>query len=371
MLEDIVKNLNGVEFRPYQDRIVSKVIKYYYDENLKNLLIQSPTGSGKTLVALSIIKLMQTVEPSLKVSWVAMRKHLLAQADNENRLRGFNNSINFISMFQYNDLPETDLLIVDESQHDSTNSCAHIHNTVKPKYVLGMTATPFRSDRVKLCFDKVINDAGIGELIRLGYLSQYHHWTIPTWNAEEICQFYIKESKKWGQSIIFFHRHEQCYEARATLQEASINCEVVTGTSDKEEQLRKFRCGEISVLLNCMMLTEGLDIPSLKTVFVRPSCKGLTIQMAGRVFRKFPGIPIKNIVQCTKTKWPFLRTAMPLKQHKWETNGSEGAWTSIEGNNNSEVGVENITVALAQIVTELPKFLTEKRKVRRRRMPRI
>ncbi len=36
-----------------------------------------------------------------------------------------------------------------------------MHAKMKPKYVLGLSATPFRSDRAKLCFQEVVRDIGI------------------------------------------------------------------------------------------------------------------------------------------------------------------------------------------------------------------
>ena len=57
-----------------------------------------------------------------------------------------------------------------------------------------------------------------------------------------------------------------------------------------------------------MVLTEGFDDPSLRTVWVRPSGKGPTIQMAGRVLRKF-GDTVKQVVQCRQTRHPFVKTA--------------------------------------------------------------
>src|SRR5436853_605018 len=80
-------------------------------------------------------------------------------------------------------------------------------------------------------------------------------------------------------------------------------------------QLADFRSGRTEVLSNCLLLSEGFDCPELKTVFCRPSCKGVTVQMAGRVLRKHPDHPFKQIVQCQKSPWPFLRTAGAALQY--------------------------------------------------------
>ena len=76
------------------------------------------------------------------------------------------------------------------------------------------------------------------------------------------------------------------------------------------------------------ILTEGFDCPELQTVFCRPSGKGCTIQMAGRVLRPCHTVPVKQIVQCKKTPHPMLRTAMAAEQYLWTDND----WRSIRAN---------------------------------------
>jgi superfamily II DNA or RNA helicase len=73
-----------------------------------------------------------------------------------------------------------------------------LHNIIMPDFVLGMTATPFRTDSMKLCFSKVIKDAGIHQLIQDGYLSRYHHYTIPNWNPNTVAEFYAADPTRWG-----------------------------------------------------------------------------------------------------------------------------------------------------------------------------
>ena len=147
-----------------------------------SVLVESPTGSGKTIMGLEVARQMQR-RYGFSIGWVAMRRNLLSQAEEENRRRGFGVDLKFISMFDKNP-PQVDMLVVDEAQHDAAMSMANLHCTIHPKKILGLTATPFRTDRIKLCFDKVIKDAGIHQLIQDGYLSRYHHYTIPAYTPE-------------------------------------------------------------------------------------------------------------------------------------------------------------------------------------------
>jgi superfamily II DNA or RNA helicase len=75
---------------------------------------------------------------------------------------------------------------------------------------------------------------------------------------------------------------------------AGIRTEVITGATsleDRELIYKRARHGDTQVLSNCMVLTEGFDMPQLScAVIARPTqSPGLYVQMAGRVLRPHPG----------------------------------------------------------------------------------
>jgi superfamily II DNA or RNA helicase len=343
-----------VEARSYQQRIVTKAITGFLDKGYRSIMIDSPTGSGKTIMALLVAKAMQRLQ-GIRIGWVSMRRNLLSQAHRENISKGIEVQMQMISMFDKNPPTGLDMLVVDEAQHDAAGSMSHIHATVKPRWVLGMTATPFRADRVKLCFDTVIKDAGIHRLIQDGYLSQYHHYTIPDWKPATVVKFFLEERDRWGKSLIYFHTIAECTHCWQLLTEGGVPCDLVTGSSKIEEQLRKFSSGELQVLINCAKLTEGFDAPDLKTVFARPSIKSVTIQMGGRVFRKHPDIPFKQIVQPACTKWPFTRTAGAALMYVF----TDGCWRTIQPNCKVEETAKKALAAMAAARAELPEFITK------------
>jgi superfamily II DNA or RNA helicase len=351
----------AVQPRPYQQRIVSRAVDLFRNHKLRSVLIDSPTGSGKTVMGLLIARALQE-SLGIRVGWVAMRRYLLDQARAENESRRINVEAQFLSMFDRDPPGGLDLLVVDEAQHDAAASMAHLHQRVRPRFILGLSATPFRADRVKLCFDTVIKDAGIQVLIQDGYLSQYHHYTIPRHTPADVAACYLRDRKRWGKTLMSFHTLAQCFEADALLKAAGVRCDVVTGESDREAQLQAFRSGKLDVLSNCLLLAEGFDCPELKTVFCRPSCKGVTVQTAGRVLRRHPDLPYKQIVQCTKTRWPFLKTAAAEVQYVWQ--GRE--WRSLQVNPFiNEVNCRALQ-ALAHTNVTLPKYVQ-----RRERRPRF
>ncbi|GAA5511136.1 DEAD/DEAH box helicase [Novipirellula caenicola] len=351
----------AVQSRPYQRRIIESAVRMMGGTFTKrdgqlalkasSVLIESPTGSGKTVMGLAIAALIQRATGA-RVGWVAMRRNLLAQAEAENRLRRFGVRMQTISMFEKSP-PNVDLLVVDEAQHDAATSMANLHSQIQPAWTLGLSATPYRSDRIKLCFDQVIRDAGIASLIADGYLSSYHHYTIPEYTPSQVAKFLIREPERWGRSLVFFHRRTECELLYMLLRQAGVACAVVTATSNREKQIESFVSGKTQVLINMAILTEGFDCPELKTVFCRPSGKGCTIQMAGRVLRSSHRVPIKQVVQCSRTPHPMLRTAAAAEQYLWTDEG----WRSIRPNRmlNQMTAIARNRVAAAEV--SLPKLV--------------
>jgi superfamily II DNA or RNA helicase len=344
-----------LQLRPYQQRIVDRAVELFANQGLRSILIDSPTGSGKTIMALLIARAMQE-KLGLRIGWVAMRRYLLAQAKAENERHGIGAEMEYISMFDRDPPTDLDMLVVDEAQHDAAQSMAVLHELVQPRFILGLSATPFRADRVKLCFDTMIKDAGIQALIQDGYLSPYHHYTLPRYDPETLASFYLRDRARWGKSLVSFHTLDECAVAERELREAGVTVEVVSGASDREAQLEAFSEGRIDVLCNCLMLSEGFDCPALKTVFCRPSCKSVTVQLAGRVLRQHPDLPYKQIVQCPRTRWPFSRTAAPAVQYAW----TAGEWRSLEVNPLiSQITVRTLQ-ALARTNVTLPSYVVER-----------
>lgn len=414
-VEQVVKASN-VEPRPYQRTITHKATNMFMgrhlnvhrqpEPNARSVMIESATGSGKTVMGHMVAKVLQLEIPDLVVGWVAMRRNLLSQAASENRELGINvQNIHYVSMFDKDPIElaaarrdgKPILMVVDEAQHDAASSMAHLHNMIEPQMILGLTATPFRTDRVKLCFDKVVKDAGIHQLIQDGYLSRYNHFTIPSWTPDIVADHYCSEPERWGSSVVFFHQWEDCLKFRRILREREGEVrdrlkalrpdlplsrglvEVVRGGGtkkdydDRDALLDDFRNGDVGVLVNCMVLTEGFDAPNLETAFVRDSMKGPTMQMAGRAFRIHPKFKEegdrkfshKNIVQSRGTKWPILKTAMADRQFLWQEN----SWRSLTLNPHIEEINHSARMAIAQTMVNLPKFLTEQKQKPRRFRP--
>ncbi|NBU40319.1 MAG: hypothetical protein EBS51_05820 [Planctomycetia bacterium] len=254
-----------LEPRDYQQRVVGRVIEMFSGPHVdrgqelpaaRSVIVESPTGSGKTAMALLVARWAQQ-HLGMRVVWTAMRRNLLAQADRENRDRGFG----------------VDL-------------------------ALG-----------------VVRDSGIRQLVLDGHLSGYAHYTIPHYTPDAVAATWLAEPDRWGRSLLFFRTLAECRACAARLQDGGVSCEVVTATTDRERQIARFEAGECPVIISMAVLTEGFDCPALQSVFCRPSGRGPTVQMAGRVLRRAEGVPLKNVVQCARTRHPFTATAPAAVQY--------------------------------------------------------
>lgn len=91
-----------------------------------------------------------------------------------------------------------------------------------------------------------------------------------------------------GQTLIFATSVEH---AKAIAEKIDGAVAVTANTQNRAELIKKFTNREIPVLVNCMIFTEGTDMPLVETVMIaRPtSNSSLYTQMVGRGLRLYPG----------------------------------------------------------------------------------
>lgn len=366
------------ERRPYQDRIITQCGQLYAAGDINSIMIESPTGSGKSFMGLQVAQeLSDALNGDLIIVWVAMRRNLLNQIRREMVKFGITADIRPLSMFDKHfrhliaqeavEQGKKVLVVLDEAHHDAASSMTDLHKILDPDYVLGLSATPYRVDKAQLCFQKQIRDAGIHRLIFDGYLSKYDLHIIEEWTPESVVAAYLEDPEKWGKSVFYFLDTTLAARCHHLLVMAGVSSHLVLGSESekvKEQQLEDFENGLVTCLVNCMILTEGFDSPSLKTAWVRDSSRGPTIQMAGRAFRTHPDLPRKNIVQSKNTRWTISRTAPPEDQFVF----NDGVWTNPRPNKRlAEISQMASTIAV-QNWKPLPDFIEKGRnKIGKRR----
>ncbi|PYE51992.1 DEAD/DEAH box helicase family protein [Deinococcus yavapaiensis] len=117
-----------------------------------------------------------------------------------------------------------------------------------------------------------------------------------------IADTYAQHRERWGQTIIFADRWYQCEQLRALLEARGVRAGAVYSSvdgrssaaeraerthSDTHATLDAFRRGELDVLINIRMLTEGTDVPNVQSVFLTRATTSriLLTQMIGRALR--------------------------------------------------------------------------------------
>ncbi|MCR5084893.1 MAG: DEAD/DEAH box helicase family protein [Succinivibrionaceae bacterium] len=312
------------EDRPYQVKAVGEIMREFGDH--ESVLLESPVGSGKTIMGLMVIRRMQEAArargQALRVNWVAARRHILTQTERIN-LAHFHCDLNYVSAFA-SDPPAADLMVIDEAHHEATQSVLNLYERTRNTLTLGLSATPLRTDRMKLSFQVTVKSATIPGLIKTGVLSPYHEYRLNEWDPGFIAAVYLAGRERFGKSLVFFRTVAECTEFALALAEAGVHCEVVTGSSDKERQLEDFSAGRVQVISNVSVLTEGFDVPDLQSVFIRDASRLPTIQMAGRGLRRCAGKDHCNLVQSENTAYSVCRIAEPQKSFRY----MQGSWRS-------------------------------------------
>lgn len=363
--------------RPYQLRIISQCCKHLPE--LGSALIESATGSGKTYCGLKIAEQMSAADPELQVIWVAMNPGLLRQVRREVEKFGITN-LNFHTVSIMNDSQLLDvatkvqgkrkLLVCDEAQHAAATSMVHVYSVLDPDYHLGLSATPFRQDKAQLGYRKIVKDASIHRLISDGWLSKFDLHMIPDWEPANVVEVFNAEPEKWGKSAFYFLRMADARFAYERLKgyghRVGLIDNVNNTTKENYRIIEDFHAGNIQQIVNCMVLTEGFDCPSLQSVFIRDGSKGPITQMAGRVLRLYDGLPVKNIVQSQKSVYPFSRTTSPHKTYVLR----DGEWVTSGSSDKADAAATETIQRMIGIEVKLPDFLVkrmEAQKARRRR----
>jgi superfamily II DNA or RNA helicase len=332
----------SITLRGYQELAIQAAADTFAAGTMQRALIVLSTGLGKTITGLALAK--KIGGPTL---WLAHTEELVTQPYKAAQLvwpdvsRGivkaelnqYPRHLVFASI-QSAQQPQRRaqlaargfrFVVVDEAHHALSPGYRALLNdvgcfTAGGPPLLGLTATPERSDQGALdeVFQGICFQMGITSAIEGGYLcpptvverpikvdldavsirrgdfgqKELDLALMKAGIVQEITAAY-EEHCTARKTLIFVVSVEQAEQVAAALRARGHAAASVSGETTKEERasiLRKLNSGEIRVLVNCMVLTEGFDEPSVDAVMLaRPTqSKPLMIQMVGRGLRLFP-----------------------------------------------------------------------------------
>ena len=347
------------EERDYQQEAVSNVLAYF-DKGSESVLLESPVGSGKMVMGLMAVAALQKKKSDLRVNWVACRRHILDQVNRMNDSH-FHCHLNTVSVFA-SSFPPADLVVLDEAHHEATRSCLAMYEQTGNSLTLGLSATPLRTDRLKLAFQHTVKCKSVPYFIRAGVLSPYHSYKLPLYSPDTVASVFCERPEHWGKTLAFFRTVKECSFFKNRLLQAGISCEVISAQSDKDALLDAFMFGGIQVLANVAVLSEGFDLPELKTVLVRDASRLPTIQMAGRGLRKAVGKSHCNIIQSEEAAFQIEKLALPARSFRY----MNGQWLSCTDDTQIIMEtMENSLHLLEQRRVRLPYCIsdTQRRKI--------
>jgi superfamily II DNA or RNA helicase len=216
-----------------------------------------------------------------------------------------------------------DVVIIDEAHHAPADTYLGVIKKLEPRFLLGLTATPFRKDErdVTEIFGRPLVYCSVYKALQKGYLAKvdYHlhndnideDWitqnskkghTIKQLNKkiflperdETICEKIFKTwtEKKLERGIIFCNSSEHA-ERIENLLKANFQLPVwslttrVKDSRERAKRLREFRTGKCSILTCYDMLNEGVDVPDVEfIVFLRVThSRVYFLQQLGRGLR--------------------------------------------------------------------------------------
>jgi len=323
--------------RPYQLEAKTAIVGEWEKGNKRTLLVL-PTGTGKTIVFSKLIE--DCVRDGERVLVLAHRGELLEQAaDKLHQSTGLQCAVekaeesslgswfrvvvgSVQSLMRQKRLTRFPMdyfnsIIVDEAHHVLSDSYQRVLSHFEGAKVLGVTATPDRGDMRNLgtYFQSLAYEYTLPKAIKEGFLCPIKAQTIPLkldlgavplaqgdfqvaalGNAldpylDRIADEMLAAGCMDRRTVVFLPLISTAKKFAEKLRDRCFACAEVNGESkDRSEVLRRFASGDLNVICNAMLLTEGWDCPAVDCIVVlRPTkIRSLYCQMVGRGTRLAP-----------------------------------------------------------------------------------
>jgi ATP-dependent helicase IRC3 len=333
--------------RPYQNDALSS-IRNAYDNGFTKQVVSIACGGGKTQVFAHLPEFMKDILP-LRTLVLAHRSELLDQAIEKIRTANPNLSVTKemgddiadvnadvlvastatlgregTKRAERFDWSKIDKVITDECHRATSLSYLKIYERIgilesgTKKLHVGFTATPQRSDGIPLStiYEKIVYSYSLRQAITDQWLvpirgyrvitqtnltdvkssdGDFNHIELEsTINTPERNKAIVEAWIKFGDqrsTLVFAAGIEHAKALSEVFTEAGVSSRAIWGSDEaRSEKLQEFRDSKIQVLINCNLLTEGVDLPRISCIILaRPTKSGvLFTQMVGRSTRLYP-----------------------------------------------------------------------------------
>lgn len=401
-----------VTLRKYQEDGIREIFKAWNPKllNLKNVLFQMPTGTGKTTVFSEIVR--KATVKNKKILIVVHRVELVEQI--ADRLTHFGVDVGIISAKQKanpdcdvqvatiqtlsrREYPPADIVIIDECHHSKAATYKTLWKIYPEARFLGVTATPTRinGDGFDDLFEILIPLGKLSFFFEKGYLARIKHLVgcIPDlskvkqrmrdYDIEMLRNVMLDNSimvnliesynkfAKGKKTIVFAVDVEHSKEIVQRYISAGFPAAHIDATTPKNERaniLSKFKSGEILVLSNVDIVSEGFDVPDCEAVQLARPTKSLVLylQQVGRCMRPCEG---KDYGFILDNAGLWLEHGLSYIDRDWTLQGTKkskkGNYTPRKTVAIDEEGVlreinrpvESIGLELTELTEELERLL--------------
>lgn len=319
--------------RSYQFKSI-RAINDAFKKGLMAVFLVLCTGAGKSTVMAAYVKLL--TKKNKRVIFIVHRKELVKQfAERLLDQFGIDSGIimakfksDYSKLVQVasiqsaikRELPEADLIIVDEAHRIKAGSYEKVLVQYPDTRIIGLSATPFRADGKGFSdvFDILIHVIRIKEMISLGYLVGTKVYAnedkvdisevsikMGEYDKNELFDKYnditsyydvVNNYLKYGsgtKAVVFNINVEHSKTQNEAFLEAGIRSAHIDGTTPdtmRDDVMRRYASyGEdrIDVLNNVNIVTEGVDVPGIEVVILNKAIHSLAfyVQAIGRGLR--------------------------------------------------------------------------------------
>ena len=307
----------------------------------RSVMAQMPTGTGKTYLLTAVIDSFVNNNPMEKVWIVAHRRELVSQIDET--VRKFHsysasNTSSLLSsvkamsiqwlMRHYDEIEEEPgMIVIDEAHHALAKTYKEMWERFPKAKFLGLTATPCRLNGKGFndLFDVLVQSWGVPEFISKGRLATYDFVSI---KSDGVTQRLIDSLQKRGadgdyqnkemdmllnkkpsierlyrsleeygkdrKGIVYAINISHAQKITKLYQEHGIKAIAIdskTPAAERQQDIEAFKKGDIQVLVNVDIFSEGFDCPDVEFVqLARPTLSlAKYLQMVGRGLRVAKG----------------------------------------------------------------------------------
>ena len=307
----------------------------------RSVMAQMPTGTGKTYLLTAVIDSFVSNNPMEKVWIVAHRRELVSQIDET--VRKFHsysasNTSSLLSsvkamsiqwlMRHYDEIEEEPgMIVIDEAHHALAKTYKEMWERFPKAKFLGLTATPCRLNGKGFTdlFDVLVQSWSVPEFISKGRLATYDFVSIKSDGVTQrlidslqkrgadgdyqnkemdmllnkkpnIERLYrsLEEYGKGRKGIVYAINISHAQKITKLYQEHGVKAIAIdskTPAAERQQDIEAFKKGDIQVLVNVDIFSEGFDCPNVEFVqLARPTLSlAKYLQMVGRGLRVAKG----------------------------------------------------------------------------------